>query len=141
MFANVAYSAVQETNGGGGNGCSSDEYAGVVVSFVDEVVELAHLFGAYTACVWAELDEYLAAVRNWVGVGLSFFERGVFGFHGFGGDGGDCHSLATGEVRSYSIEFSCEIESIPREPIRITEFICKVLVIDFHFLFGHFVAL
>lgn len=75
----------------------------MVVSFVDEMVECAHLFGADTGCVFAELDEYLAAVRDWVGVGLAFFERGVFGFHGFGGDGGDCHSIAAEDQMSDKI--------------------------------------
>ena len=133
MFTNMTNSTVQQTNSGGRNGCTSNEYAGMVVSFVNEVVELAHLFGADTARVFAKLDKYLAAVGDWVGVARAFLKRGVFGFHGFGGDGSDCHSVATEELKSSDKVLSkFEVKfSIPRKPIWATEFICKVLKVDF----------
>lgn len=90
----------------------------MVVSFVDEVVECAHLFGADTGLVYTELNEYLAAVGDWVGVGWAFLERSVFGFHGFGGDGGDRHSLAADgkgiQIRYYQI--SSEVEAYAGYP-------------------------
>lgn len=133
MFTNMTNSTVQQTNSGGRNGCTSNEYAGMVISFVNEVVELAHLFGADTAGVFAKLDKYLATVGDWVGVARAFLKRGVFGFHGFGGDGSDCHSVATEELNSSDKVFSIfQVRcSIPREPIWATEFICKVLKVDF----------
>lgn len=80
VLADAARHAGQEADGGGGDGDLGDEDAGVVVLFVDEVVELADLLGADARGVGAEFDEDGAAVGLGLGVGFGW-AGGVFGEH------------------------------------------------------------